>query len=56
VVAIAGLTELEMNCKRLDQLFADQKFHPEGSSYLNKIIYSWITTRPALEEMISQIY
>lgn len=56
VVAIAGLAELELNCKRLDQLFADEKFHPEGSAYLNKIIYSWIKTRPVLEEMISQIY
>lgn len=56
VVAIAGLDELELNCKRLDQLFADEKFHAEGSAYLNKIIYSWIITRPALEEMISQIY
>jgi len=56
VVAIAGLTELEMNCKKLDQLFADEKFHIEGSAYLNKIVYSWMATRPALEEMIAQIY
>jgi len=56
VVAIAGLTELELNCKKLDHLFANGEFHPEGSAYLNKIIYSWITTRPVLEEMISQIY
>ncbi len=56
VVAIAGLAELELNCKRLDQLFADDEFHPEGSSYLNKIVYSWITTRPVLEDMISQMY
>ena len=56
VVAIAGLAELELNCKKLDQLFADEKFHAEGSVYLNKIIYSWSTTRPVLEEMIAQIY
>jgi HPt (histidine-containing phosphotransfer) domain-containing protein len=56
VVAIAGLAELETNCKKLDQLFSDGDFHKEGCVYLNKIIYSWITTRPALEELISQTY
>jgi HPt (histidine-containing phosphotransfer) domain-containing protein len=56
VVAIAGITELEMNCKKLDQLFTDEEFHIEGSSYLNKIIYGWMNTRPALEEMIAQMY
>jgi HPt (histidine-containing phosphotransfer) domain-containing protein len=56
VVAIAGLEELELNCKKLDQLFSDEKFHPEGSSYLNKIVYCWIATRPVLEGMIAQRY
>lgn len=56
VLAIAGLPHLEMICKKLDHLFADHEFHIEGSAYLNKIIYSWIATRPALEELISQTY
>ena len=56
VVAIAGLDELEHNCKKLDHLFADEKFHGEGSTYINKILYGWIITRPVLEEMITQLY
>jgi HPt (histidine-containing phosphotransfer) domain-containing protein len=56
VVAIAGLAELEQNCSKLDLLFADETFHSEGSGYLNKIIYSWIKTRPVLEDVIAQTY
>jgi HPt (histidine-containing phosphotransfer) domain-containing protein len=56
VVAIAGLDELEHNCKKLEHLFTDENFHNEGSTYFNKILYSWIITRPVLEEMIAQLY
>jgi HPt (histidine-containing phosphotransfer) domain-containing protein len=56
VVAIAGLAGLEQNCKKLDLLFADEKFHAEGSAYLNKIIYGWIKIRPVLEEVIALTY
>jgi HPt (histidine-containing phosphotransfer) domain-containing protein len=56
VVAITGLSEIESNCKNIEQLFADEKFHPEGLVYLDKIVSLWIIAKPLMEEMIIETY
>lgn len=56
VVAITGLSELETNCKNIEQLFADEKFHSEGLVYLHKIATLWILAKPMIEEMIAEAY
>ena len=56
VVAIAGLSEIEMHCKNIEQLFADEEFHLEGLAYLNTIVSLWTSAKPMIEEMIVKTY
>ena len=53
--AIAGMPEVEVWSRTIDQSFADGAFHPELSLVANNIIAGWPAAKAQLNEVIAAI-
>jgi HPt (histidine-containing phosphotransfer) domain-containing protein len=53
VVAIAGLQQLSVLCKKVNLIFRDGVFRMEGEKTLSDIIEGWTKAKPKLEEVIT---
>ncbi|MEN9569554.1 MAG: Hpt domain [Bacteroidota bacterium] len=56
VVAIAGLDNLEMNCRSLEQQFMDENFNAQALVYLDAVVYEWGAAKPVLGDTIVALY
>lgn len=53
LTAIAGLPQMELWSKTIDQLFADGIFHAKTKEPFNSIINAWNFAKPKLQEVLT---